>query len=104
MTIPRRQRPSSGRWTDSKSWRWRARFAQKTGDHQKYFEQAPDWTYTPRESDDAMAEQGSARRFMDDIDVVVADATLSWNDGDGIFMIGYLPHKGTLLAYFGPKP
>ena len=76
----------------------------KTGDHHKYFEGAPDWTYTPRESDDAMAEQGDARQFTDDTDAVVADATLSWNDGNAIFMIGYLHGKGTLLAYFGPKP
>ena len=51
-----------------------------------------------------MAEQGDARQFKDDTDAVVADATLSWNDGNAIFMIGYLPGKGTLLAYFGPKP
>ena len=76
----------------------------QTGDHQKYFEAAPDWTYTPRESDDAMTEQDDDRRFTDGDDVVVADATLSCNDGDAIFMIGYLPQKGTLLAYFGPKP
>ena len=77
---------------------------EETDDHQKYFEGSPDWTYTPHESDDAMAEQGNARQFTDDTDVVVADATLSWNDGNAIFMVGYLHHKGTLLARFGPKP
>ena len=75
-----------------------------TGGHHKYFDGAPDCTYTPRESDDAMAEQGDARQFTDDTDTVVADANLSWNDGNAIFMIGYPPGKGTLLAYFGPKP
>ncbi len=76
----------------------------QTGDHHKYFEEAPDWTYTPSESNDAINEPGNVRRFTDGADIVVADAILSWNDGDAIFMSGYLPQKGTLLAYFGPKP
>ena len=76
----------------------------ETGDDHKYFEGAADWTYTARESDDTMAEQGDARRFTDGDDAVIADSTLSWDDGNAIFMIGYLSHKGTLLAYFGQKP
>ena len=76
----------------------------ETGDHRKYFREAPDWTYTPRESNEALEQQGDARLFKDDVDIIVADATLSWNDGNAIFMVGYLSHKGTLMAYFGPKP
>ena len=75
-----------------------------TDEHGKYFQDAPDWTYTPRESDEVMERQGNARRFRDGGDAVVADATLLWNDGDAIFMVGYLQHKGTLLADFGPAP
>ena len=63
----------------------------ETGDHCKYFHEAPDWTYTPRESDEALEQQGDARRFRDDVDIVVADATLSWNDGDAIFMVAHQP-------------
>ena len=32
------------------------------------------------------------------------DAALSWNDGDAIFLVGHLPEKATLLAYFGHQP
>ena len=35
---------------------------------------------------------------------VRCDAALSWNDGDAIFLVGHLPEKGTLLAYFGHQP
>ena len=76
----------------------------ETGDHAKYFRDASDWTYTPKEDEDIMEQYGYARRFKDGGDPVVADATLSWNHGDAIFMVGHLPTKGTLLAYFGPKP
>lgn len=31
-----------------------------------------------------MAEQGDDWRFMGALDVIVADTTLSWNDGDAI--------------------
>ena len=75
-----------------------------TGDHHKYFDEATDWTYTAQESPDAMAAAGDDRRFQDGGDVVIADATLSWNEGNAIFMIGHLDGKGTLLAYFGPNP
>ena len=76
----------------------------ETGNHSKYFHDAADWNYTPSESVETMEQQGDARRFMDGADPVIADATMSWNDGDAIFMIGHLLHKGNLLAYFGPKP
>ena len=35
---------------------------------------------------------------------VRCDAALSWNDGDAIFLVGHLPEKCTLLAYFGHRP
>lgn len=73
-------------------------------EHSKYFQDAPDWTYTHRESEEVLAQQVNARRFRDGPDTVMADATLSWNDGDAMFMIGYLRHKGTLLANFRPAP
>ena len=51
-----------------------------------------------------MTEPRDARQFKDGEDVVATYATLSWNDGDAIFVVGHLPEKGTLLAYFGHQP